>query len=298
MPSVVIVGSQWGDEGKGKITDYLASRADYVVRYQGGNNAGHTVVVDDKEFKLHLVPSGILYPGKLCILGNGVVINPGVLLKELAALAEQGIDISGMRISDRAHVIMPYHPCLDQLDESSRTVGKIGTTGRGIGPSYVDKYARYDAIRIVDLVDEELFKERVPEIIRIKNELIRQIYGQEGFDAQAVIEEYAGYAEKLRPMVTDASVLVNRGIKAGEKVLFEGAQGTLLDIDHGTYPFVSSSSPAAGGACTGSGVGPTRINKVVGVIKAYSTQAKGRSQPNCRMIRFPSCGTAGAGNTA
>lgn len=272
MPSVVVVGLQWGDEGKGKITDYLASSADYIVRYQGGNNAGHTVVVDDKEFKLHLVPSGILYPGKLCILGNGVVINPGVLLDELAGLAERGIDISGMRISDRAHVIMPYHPCLDQLDESSRTVGKIGTTGRGIGPAYVDKYARYDAIRISDLIDPELFKERVPEIIRIKNELIQKVYGQEGFNTEAVIKEYSEYAEKLRPMVADTSVLINRGIKAGQKVLFEGAQGTLLDIDHGTYPFVSSSSPAAGGACTGSGVGPTRIDKVVGVIKSYSTR--------------------------
>lgn len=272
MPTVVIVGLQWGDEGKGKITDYLASQAGLIVRYQGGNNAGHTVVVGDEEFKLHLVPSGILYPGKLCVLGNGVVINPGVLLKELAELNRRGIDISGIRISDRAHVIMPYHPCLDQLDEISRTVGKIGTTGRGIGPAYVDKYARYDAIRIDDLLDQESFRERVGEIVRIKNELIGKIYGETGFDVQMIIDEYSQYAEEIQPMATDVSVLVNRAIKNGEKVLFEGAQGTLLDIDHGTYPFVSSSSPAAGGACTGTGVGPTQIDKVVGVIKAYSTR--------------------------
>lgn len=272
MPSVVVVGLQWGDEGKGKITDFLARDAGYIVRYQGGNNAGHTVVVDDQEFKLHLVPSGILYPGKLCILGNGVVINPGVLLKELAGLKERGIDVSGIRISDRAHVIMPYHPCLDQLDEASREVGKIGTTGRGIGPAYVDKYARYDAIRMCDLIDPEIFKERITEIVRIKNTLIEQIYGEKGFDVAAIIDEYSRYAEEIRPMVTDTSVLVDRAIRNGEKVLFEGAQGTLLDIDHGTYPFVSSSSPSAGGACTGAGVGPTRIDKVVGIIKAYSTR--------------------------
>lgn len=272
MSTVVIVGLQWGDEGKGKITDYLASQAELIVRYQGGNNAGHTVVVGNEEFKLHLVPSGILYPGKLCILGNGVVINPGVLLNELEELKRRGIDTSGIRVSDRAHVIMPYHPCLDQLDEASRIVGKIGTTGRGIGPAYVDKYARYDAIRIDDLLDQEYFRGRVAEIVRIKNELIGQIYGETGFDAQVIVEEYSGYAKQIESMVTDVSVLVNQAIKNGQKVLFEGAQGTLLDIDHGTYPFVSSSSPAAGGACTGTGVGPTQIGKVVGVIKAYSTR--------------------------
>lgn len=272
MPSVVIVGLQWGDEGKGKITDYLASKADYIVRYQGGNNAGHTVVVDDQEFKLHLVPSGILYPGKLCMLGNGVVINPGVLLKELQGLKDQGIDISGMRISDRAHVIMPYHPYLDQWNEASRQIGKIGTTGRGIGPAYVDKYERYDAIRISDLIDEDTFKERLPEIVRVKNEVVSKVYGETGFDVQEILDEYLKYAEAIRPMVVDTSVLVDQAIRRGEKVLFEGAQGTLLDIDHGTYPFVSSSSSSAGGACIGSGVGPTRVNKVVGIIKAYSTR--------------------------
>lgn len=272
MPSVVVVGLQWGDEGKGKITDFLASRADMVVRYQGGNNAGHTVVVDDQEFKLHLIPSGVLYPGKKCILGNGVVINPAVLLQEMDGLQKRGIDVSGIRISDRAHLIMPYHPVIDQLDESSRTVGKIGTTGRGIGPAYVDKYARYDAIRFVDLLDPELFKERLGEVMAIKNNLLNNLYDHDAFDFSKIYDEYAQYAEKLKPLVTDTSVLINSAIKEGQKVLFEGAQGTLLDIDHGTFPFVSSSSPAAGGACTGSGVGPTKINKVVGVIKAYSTR--------------------------
>jgi adenylosuccinate synthase len=272
MSTVVVVGLQWGDEGKGKITDFLASQAELVVRYQGGNNAGHTVVVGDEEFKLHLVPSGILYPGTLCILGNGVVLNPGVLLKELSDLEKRGIDISGLQISDRAHVIMPYHPILDQLDEAHRVVGKIGTTGRGIGPSYVDKYARYDAIRMVDLLDVKAFSERLTEILKIKNETLRKLYGHQGFDLKVMEHEYLEYAAKLRPMVTDTSVLINRAIRDGRKVLFEGAQGTLLDIDHGTYPFVSSSSSAAGGACTGAGVGPTQINKVVGIIKAYSTR--------------------------
>jgi adenylosuccinate synthase len=272
MPSVVVVGLQWGDEGKGKITDFLASSADMVVRYQGGNNAGHTVAVGEEEFKLHLIPSGVLYPGKICVLGNGVVINPGVLLKEMADLKNRGIDVSGIRISDRAHLIMPYHPLLDQLDEASRTVGKIGTTGRGIGPAYIDKYARYDAIRFVDLMDSDTFAERIGEVLKIKNNVLGRIYGRDGLDPQAIREEYTRFAEELRPMVADTSVLINNALKEGRKVLFEGAQGTLLDIDHGTYPFVSSSSPAAGGACTGTGVGPTKINKVVGVIKAYSTR--------------------------
>lgn len=272
MSSVVVVGLQWGDEGKGKITDCLASQADLIARFQGGNNAGHTVVVGDEEFKLHLVPSGILYPGKLCVLGNGVVINPGVLLQELSGLQKRGIDVSGMRISDRAHLIMPYHPLLDQLDETSRTVGKIGTTGRGIGPAYVDKYARYDAIRMVDLLDREVFKEKLAEIVRIKNKILEQVYGDTGVQFETIYEEYSSYAERLRGYVTDTSVLINRALREGKKVLFEGAQGALLDIDHGTYPFVSSSSPTSGGACTGAGVGPTRIDKVVGVIKAYSTR--------------------------
>jgi adenylosuccinate synthase len=272
MSTIVVVGMQWGDEGKGKITDYLASQAELVVRYQGGNNAGHTVVVGEREYKLHLIPSGILYPQTLCVLGNGVALNPGVLLRELADLRKQGIDTSGLRISDRAHVILPYHPLLDQLDESSRSVGKIGTTGRGIGPTYVDKYARYDAIRIADLIDPDTFKERLTETVEVKNRLLEGVYGHSGLSFAAIWEEYSDYAVQLAPLVVDTSALVNRAIRSGQKVLFEGAQGTLLDVDHGTYPFVSSSSPTVGGACIGAGVGPTQINKVVGVIKAYSTR--------------------------
>lgn len=279
MPTVVVVGLQWGDEGKGKITDFLASQANMVVRYQGGNNAGHTVVVGEDEFKLHLVPSGVLYPGTLCVLGNGVVINPSVLLTELNDLKKRGIDTSGIRISDRAHIIMPYHPIIDELNEASRAVGKLGTTGRGIGPAYMDKYARYEAVRMVDLLDQVLFDERLPEIIKKKNKILNQVYGHQGLDPKAIRAEYLEYAEILRPMVTDTSVLINHAIDQRQKVLFEGAQGTLLDIDHGTYPFVSSSSPAAGGACIGAGVGPTRINKVVGVIKAYSTRVGGGPFP-------------------
>ncbi len=272
MSAVVVVGMQWGDEGKGKITDFLSSQAEMVVRYQGGNNAGHTIVIGEEEFKLHLVPSGILYSDTLCVLGNGVVINPEVLLKELAALKERGIDISRVRISDRAHVILPYHPTLDLLDESSRTTGRIGTTGKGIGPAYVDKYARYDAIRISDLLDETNFPMRLAEVLEHKNRVLRQLHAQPEFDYTEMLSKYQGYANELREMVADTSVIVNQAIKEEKRVLFEGAQGTLLDIDHGTYPFVSSSSPAAGGACIGTGVGPTKINKVVGVIKAYSTR--------------------------
>lgn len=272
MPTVVVVGLQWGDEGKGKITDFLASQADMVVRYQGGNNAGHTVVVGNEEFKLHLVPSGILYPGTLCILGNGVVLNPGVLLKELDELKSRGVDVSGIRVSDRAHLIMPYHPLFDQMEETNRVVGKIGTTGRGIGPAYVDKYARYDAIRVVDLLDPDGFREQLERIIAVKNESFEKIYGSSALNWRTVYDEYMRYAEALRPMIADTSVLVNQAIKKRRKILFEGAQGTLLDVDHGTYPFVSSSTPTAGGACNGSGVGPTKIDKVVGVIKAYSTR--------------------------
>jgi len=272
MAAVVVVGMQWGDEGKGKITDFLSSQAEMVVRYQGGNNAGHTIVLGEEEFKLHLVPSGILYPETLCVLGNGVVINPEVLLNELSALKERGIDISRVRISDRAHVILPYHPAFDLLDESSRTTGRIGTTGKGIGPAYVDKYARYDAIRIGDLLDEQNFPLRLAEVLEHKNRAIQQLHAQSGFDYAELLDKYQTYARSLREMVADTSVIVNQAIKNEKRVLFEGAQGTLLDIDHGTYPFVSSSSPAAGGACIGTGVGPTKINKVVGVIKAYSTR--------------------------
>ncbi|MBC7342087.1 MAG: adenylosuccinate synthase [Clostridia bacterium] len=270
MSTLVVVGAQWGDEGKGKITDYLAEQAELVVRYQGGNNAGHTVVVDKREFKLHHIPSGILYPGKTCIIGNGVVINPRVLFQELDNLHACGVDTSGLRISDIAHVILPYHLELDSAQEERRGAGSIGTTQKGIGPAYVDKVHR-SGLRVIDLVEGD-FRQRLETAIAEKNEELVRLYGREPLDAGAIIDEYADWAGKLRPLVTDTSLLINQAIDAGKKVLFEGAQGTLLDIDHGTYPFVTSSSPVAGGACTGAGVGPTRIDRVMGVAKAYTTR--------------------------
>lgn len=272
MPGVVVVGLQWGDEGKGKVVDFLAAKADMVVRYQGGNNAGHTVVVGDEEFKLHLVPSGILYPGTLCVLGNGVVVNPGVLLDELAGLRRRGIDTSGLRISDRAHVIMPWHPIIDLAEEDQRGEWRLGTTGRGIGPAYIDKAQRYDGIRIAELVDPELLRRRLEAVLPFKNKILREVYGHSGFDPERVFREYSRYAETIAPMVCNGSASVYDALKAGKRVLFEGAQGTLLDLDHGTYPFVSSSSPTAGGAATGAGIGPTLLDRVVGVVKAYSTR--------------------------
>jgi adenylosuccinate synthase len=271
MSAVVVMGTQWGDEGKGKIVDYLAEKADVVVRYQGGNNAGHTVVVEGNEFKLHLLPSGILYKGKTCVVGNGVVIDPGVMLKEIKAMQEKGIDTSGLKISNRAHVIMPYHRLLDEAEENYRGANKIGTTKRGIGPCYMDKNARC-GIRIVDLMDSEEFAEKLQQNIKAKNHLLKSVYGLEGFDYEAIKEEYLGYAQELRPYIADTSTVLNKAIKEQQKVLFEGAQATLLDLDHGTYPYVTSSHPIAGGVCVGAGVGPTKINKVVGVVKAYSTR--------------------------
>ena len=271
MAAVVVIGTQWGDEGKGKIVDFLAEKADLVVRYQGGSNAGHTVVVKGDEFKLHLIPSGILYKGKTCIVGNGVVIDPGVMIEELEGLKRKGIDVSALKVSNRAHVIMPYHRLLDELEEESKADKKIGTTKRGIGPCYMDKNAR-TGIRMVDLLDEEEFSEKLQENLTTKNQLLKAVYGKEGFDFEAVKAEYLKYADYLRPFVVDTVSLLHGSIKSGKKVLFEGAQATLLDLDHGTYPFVTSSHPIAGGACIGAGVGPTMIDKVVGVVKAYSTR--------------------------
>ncbi len=271
MSSVVVIGTQWGDEGKGKIVDFLAEKAEVVVRYQGGNNAGHTVIVKGAEFKLHLLPSGILYPGTLCVVGNGVVIDPAVMLRELQDMKDKGIDTSGLRVSNRAHVIMPYHRLLDEVEEEMRGDNKIGTTKRGIGPCYADKIDRH-GIRMVDLMDEEEFTEKLERNLEAKNFLLKQVYGKEGFDFEQVKAEYLEYADKLRPYVTDTSVVLNDAITAGKNVLFEGAQATLLDLDHGTYPYVTSSHPIAGGACIGAGVGPKRIGKVVGVVKAYSTR--------------------------
>lgn len=271
MSAVVLIGAQWGDEGKGKVTDFLAEQAELVVRYQGGNNAGHTVVVGDQEFKLHLIPSGILYPEKTCIIGNGVVIDPSVLLQEMKYLAERGVSTDNLRISPRAHVIMPYHKKLDEVIEESKGSKKIGTTKRGIGPAYMDKAARV-GIRMVDLLDPEEFEQLLEINLDEKNHLFTKVYEIEGFDKKAILDEYLEYANKLRKYVADTSVLINNALKAGKKVLFEGAQGTLLDLDHGTYPFVTSSHPIGGAACIGAGVGPTRIDKVLGIVKAYTTR--------------------------
>ncbi|VBB07532.1 adenylosuccinate synthase active site [Lucifera butyrica] len=271
MSAIIVIGTQWGDEGKGKIVDYLAEKSDVVVRYQGGNNAGHTVVVGGNEFKLHLLPSGILYSGKTCVVGNGVVIDPAVMLKELKDMQQKGIDTSGLKVSNRAHVIMPYHRLLDEVEEEHRGDNKIGTTKRGIGPCYMDKNAR-TGIRIVDLMDEAEFSEKLARNLEAKNHLLKAVYETEGFDYEQMKEEYLNYAEQLRPYVADTAVVINEALKAKKNVLFEGAQATLLDLDHGTYPYVTSSHPIGGGACIGAGVGPTKINKVIGVVKAYSTR--------------------------
>jgi adenylosuccinate synthase len=271
MSTVVLIGAQWGDEGKGKITDFLAEKADVVVRYQGGNNAGHTVVVGDAEYKLHLIPSGILYPRTTCVIGNGVVVDPEVLLKELAYLKERGIDTTGLRISGKAHVIMPYHKMLDELEEERRGDNKIGTTKRGIGPCYMDKYARA-GIRIADLLEKDELTEKLEVALEQKNHLLEKVYDVQGLDFEEVLAAFYGYGQQIKDFVTDTSLLINDYYDAGKNVLFEGAQGTLLDLDHGTYPFVTSSHPIAGGACIGAGIGPTRINKVLGVVKAYTTR--------------------------
>lgn len=271
MSAVVVVGTQWGDEGKGKVIDLLSAKADMVVRYQGGSNAGHTVKIGDEVFKLHLIPSGILSSRTTCVIGNGVVVDPVVLIREMDSLVSRGISVDRLLVSENAHVVMPYHKVLDRLQEENKGDGRIGTTGRGIGPCYTDKIARY-GIRMADLVDSEALSDKLDLILPYVNGLIEKVYGEQGFSKDELIAELSPQADRLRNMVTDTSVVVNEAIDAGKKVLFEGAQGTLLDVDHGTYPFVTSSSPTAGGACTGSGVGPTKITKVIGVAKAYTTR--------------------------
>ncbi|MEK3719217.1 adenylosuccinate synthase [Paenibacillus sp. FSL H8-0034] len=271
MSTVVVVGTQWGDEGKGKITDFLAESAEVVARYQGGNNAGHTILIDEKKYKLTMVPSGIFYENKVCVIGNGMVINPGALLEEIQYIHDNGFTTNNLKISDRAHVIMPYHLLLDGLEEDRKGDNKIGTTRKGIGPCYMDKAAR-NGIRIADLMDAEEFTNRVRQVVAEKNVLIEQVYGAAAVDAEAIIAEYLGYAERIRPYVTDTSVILNDLIDADKKVLFEGAQGVMLDIDQGTYPFVTSSNPSAGGVCIGSGVGPSKIQQVIGVAKSYTTR--------------------------
>lgn len=271
MPAVVVVGTQWGDEGKGKVTDYLAREADVVVRYQGGPNAGHTVVVDGQEFRLHLIPSGILYPGKLCVVGNGVVVDPEVLVAEIEYLQSRGRDVSGLRVSARAHLVMPYHRILDALQEQALGERKIGTTLRGVGPAYMDKAARV-GLRVGDLLEPAAFRARLEHNLADKNRFLQHVYGAEPLKLEEVLEPYLAWGERLRPYVVETAPLINRAIDAGQKVLFEGAQGTLLDLDHGTYPYVTSSHPVAGGACIGAGVGPTRIDRVIGVVKAYTSR--------------------------
>ncbi|MGB5750328.1 MAG: adenylosuccinate synthase [Desulfobacterales bacterium] len=272
MANVVIVGTQWGDEGKGKIVDLLAEYAHMVVRFQGGNNAGHTMVVDGEQFICHLIPSGILQD-KICIIGNGVVVDPAVLLKEIDNLSSRGINIAEDRllISERAHLIMPYHQSVDHAREQFKGDKKIGTTGRGIGPAYEDKATRR-GIRLVDLLDPKVFAERVNTILDEKNFYLKNYLSADTLDAREIIDQYRVYAQRLAPHVANVSVIINEAIKSGQHVMFEGAQGTHLDIDHGTYPFVTSSNTLAGNACCGSGVGPRQIDAVIGIVKAYTTR--------------------------
>ncbi|MDD1767607.1 MAG: adenylosuccinate synthase [Methanomassiliicoccales archaeon] len=271
LPTLAIIGTQWGDEGKGKITDYLAEDADLVVRFQGGTNAGHTIGIGDEVFKLHLLPSGILRKGTMAVIGNGVVVDPEELMEEIKAVEDSGRSVSGLRISDRANVIMPYHKTLDRTEERYRGAKGVGTTGRGIGPCYSDKISRY-GVRVGDLVDRTALEEKVRMIYPIKRKLIEAFGGVPEHTTEEIIEESANYGSLLGKYVTDTTVLVNDAVKAGKNVLFEGAQGTMLDIDHGTYPYVTSSSCAAGGICTGAGVPPASIRQVIGVVKAYTTR--------------------------
>ncbi|WP_326717124.1 adenylosuccinate synthase [Vagococcus jeotgali] len=271
MSSVVVVGTQWGDEGKGKITDFLSERAEVIARYQGGDNAGHTIQFDGTTYKLHLIPSGIFYQDKISIIGNGVVVNPKSLVKELDYLKDHSIPTDNLRISDRAHVILPYHILLDRLQEEAKGDQKIGTTIKGIGPAYMDKAARV-GIRLADLLDKEVFAERLKINLDEKNKVFTKIYEVDGIDFDDIFEEYYEYGQLLKQYVTDTSVILNDALDNGHHVLFEGAQGVMLDIDQGTYPFVTSSNPVAGGVAIGTGVGPTKVNKVVGVCKAYTSR--------------------------
>ena len=271
MSNKIVVGTQWGDEGKGKVTDMLATTADVVVRFGGGNNAGHTVIVGDDKFELHIIPSGILYEEKTCVIGNGVVIDPVALVEEMKGLEKRGLSLDNLYISETAHVIMPYHRLLDGLEEKRKGDDKIGTTGKGIGPTYTDKAAR-KGIRVIDLLDEERFRKKLKQVLEYKNLLLEKIYDEEPFSIDEIIEEYRESIEKIRSHVTNTSLLLDEAVKDNKKIFFEGAQGTLLDIDYGTYPFVTSSNPTAGGVCTGTGVGPVQVDDVIGVAKAYITR--------------------------
>ncbi len=271
MPGIVIVGAQWGDEGKGKVTDLLAERADVVIRFQGGNNAGHTIIRDSEVYKFHLIPSGILYPGKTCAIGNGVVIDPGVLTGEIDELRGRGVDVSGLRISANAHLIMPYHVLLDTAGEIKLGKLEIGTTRRGIGPCYADKAARL-GIRVQDLLDEKILRKKIMAAMEPKQQMLRPFAKDPELDLQTMVQTYVAYGERLAPNIADTAKLCWDALDRGATVLFEGAQGTMLDLDHGTYPFVTSSNPVAGAATTGTGVGPRDIDEVWGIAKAYATR--------------------------
>jgi adenylosuccinate synthase len=271
MPGIVIIGTQWGDEGKGKVVDLLAERAEMVVRFQGGNNAGHTIVRDGEQFKFHLIPSGILYPGKTCVIGNGVVVDPSILIEELDALRRRGVDVGALRLSANAHLIMPYHVILDTAGEAKLGKLEIGTTKRGIGPCYADKSARL-GIRVQDLLDPKILRKKIMAALEPKQQMLRPFARDPKLDLHAMTEEYLRYGHRLEPHIADTSRLCWEALDSGGTVIFEGAQATLLDLDHGTYPFVTSSNPVAGAACVGAGVGPTDIEEVWGVCKAYATR--------------------------
>ncbi|MCY8231216.1 adenylosuccinate synthase [Priestia filamentosa] len=271
MSSVVVVGTQWGDEGKGKITDFLSENAEVIARYQGGNNAGHTIKFNGETYKLHLIPSGIFYSDKICVIGNGMVVDPKALITELKYLHDRNVTTDNLRISNRAHVILPYHIKLDEVEEERKGANKIGTTKKGIGPAYMDKAARV-GIRIADLLDRESFEEKLKQNLKEKNRLLERMYEVEGFKIEDILDEYYEYGQQFAKYVCDTSVVLNDSLDEGRRVLFEGAQGVMLDIDQGTYPFVTSSNPVAGGVTIGSGVGPSKIKHVVGVAKAYTTR--------------------------
>lgn len=271
MPAVVIVGAQWGDEGKGKATDLLGSRVDYVVKFNGGNNAGHTVVIGDEKYALHLLPSGILSPGCTPIIGNGVVIDLDVLFEEIDALEARGIDTSALRVSANAHLIADYNRTLDKVTERFLGSRKIGTTGRGIGPTYADKMNRL-GVRVQDLFDEKILRAKVEGALELKNQMLTKVYNRRAVSVDEIVDQLLVHAERLRPMVADTALVLHEALDAGETVLLEAGQATLLDVDHGTYPFVTSSSATTGGACTGSGIPPTRITRVIGIVKAYATR--------------------------
>src|SRR5919197_5940678 len=279
MPNIVVVGAQWGDEGKGKVVDVITPHVNVVVRFQGGNNAGHTVVVGREKYVLHTIPSGILHNGCRCVVGCGVVIDPGSLIEEMESLVQRGVTLDGnLYISKNAHLIMPYHPALDRASEAKRGKRRIGTTGKGVGPAYVDKAARV-GIRMVDLLDERLFREKLEFNLAHKNRLLRDFYDAETFGVEAILHQYLRYAGWLAPYITDTALLLHKWIDSGYSVLFEGAQATMLDIDHGTYPYITSSSTTAGGAATGTGVPSTKIHGVLGVAKTYSTRVGGGPFP-------------------